>query len=150
MKNLVEMAQGRFRPDVAALFETYHDVMTRSWPKYQTARYDEASVIFAQDDDEGGPRSFCLQIGWIVSRGGLPGLVPVLAVLVRSADPAERIAAAYLIADAAAYVTEAIGPQFGGGSGPGREVAWWVVDESDEDEAVGNSTQLDQYRHYRT
>ena len=134
---LVEMAQGRFRPDVAALFETYHDEMTRSWPKYQTARYDEASVIFAQDDDEGGPRSFCLQIGWIVSRGGLPGLVPVLAGHLRSADPAERIAAAYLIADAAAYVTEAIGPQFGGGSGPGREVAWELVDESDEDEAVG-------------
>ena len=136
---LVELAQGRFRPDVAGLYETYREVMTRSWRNYRTAGFDEASVTFAADDDEGGPRSFCLQIGWIVSRGGLPGLAPALAGHLRSADPAERIAAAYLIADAAAYVTEAIAPQFGGGSGPQREIAWELVDELGEDDAVGET-----------
>ncbi|WP_327634533.1 hypothetical protein OHB24_31735 [Kribbella sp. NBC_00482] len=136
---LVGMAQGRFRPDVAGLFDTYREVMTRSWQFERSAGFDEASVRFGRADDEGGPRSFCLQIGWIVSRGGLPGLVPALAEHLRAADPADRIAAAYLIADAAAYVTEAIAPQFGGGSGPDREAAWELVDESDEDK-VGDET----------
>jgi hypothetical protein len=134
---LVGMAQGRFRPDVAGLFETYRGMMTRSWGDEPAAGFDEASVRFGLYDDEGGggsPRSFCLQIGWIVSRGGLPGLVPALAAHLRSADPADRIAAAYLVADAAAYVTEAIAPQFGGGSAPGRDVEWELVEESDDDE----------------
>lgn len=134
--NLVRMVQGDFRPDVAGLFETYRDVMTRSWGDYRAAGLDEASIAFARADDEGGPRSFCLQIGWIVSRGGLPGLLPALAPRLRSAETADRIAAAYLIADAAAYVTEAIAPQFGGGSGPPRDVAHVLVDESAEETLV--------------
>ena len=136
---LVGLAQGRFRPDVAGLFETYREVMVRSWWDERTIGFDEVSVRFGRYDDEGGgggPRSFCLQIGWIVSRGGLPGLVPALAADLRSADPRTRIAATYLIADAAAYVTEAIAPQFGGGSDPGREAAWELVDEPDEDETL--------------
>jgi hypothetical protein len=130
---LVGLAQGRFRPEVAGLFETYREVMTRSWRDERAAGYDEASISFGLLDDEGGPRSFCLQIGWIVSRGGLPGLVPALAAHLQSADPRTRIAATYLIADAAAYVTEAIPPQFGGGSGPDRATAWELVDEDNDD-----------------
>jgi hypothetical protein len=136
--NLVQLVQGYFRPDVAGLFETYRDVMTRSWESYRVG-VDEASIAFARADDEGGPRSFCLQIGWIVSRGGLPGLVSALATHLRAAETADRIAAAYMIADAAAYVTEAIAPQFGGGSGPPREVARELVDESDDETVAATS-----------
>jgi hypothetical protein len=110
----VETMQGVFRPHLEGLFATY----ARQAASFFARTPDP--VGFALWDDEGGPRSFCYQIGWTVSRGGLRGLVPGLAAHLASANREERMAAAYLIADAAAYVLRWDAPVFGGGSGPGR------------------------------
>ena len=110
----VQLMQGRFRPHLEGLFAAYAREATRLF----AAMGDP--IRFADWDDKGGPRSFCYQIGWTVSRGGLSGLVPSLAAQLTSTDCGERMAAAYLIADAAAYILQPYAPLFGGGYGPER------------------------------
>ena len=63
-----------------------------------------------------------------VSRGGLRGLVPGLAAHLIAKNPAERMAAAYLIADAADYVLKPLTAlTFGGRVRPERRLVPGVV-----------------------
>jgi hypothetical protein len=105
----VQQIQGRFRPDLGGLFPRYWELAT-----------ERGFERFLGAGDEGGPRAACWQIGWTISRRGLRGLVPGLAAHLSDADRTNRVAAAFLIADAADYVTEPRAPFFGGGFGPDR------------------------------
>jgi hypothetical protein len=106
----VQEIQGRFRPDLDGLFAEY----------WRQAVERGLGNQFLGAGDESGPRTFCWQIGWTVSRGGLRELVPGLAAHLTGEDPTERMAAAFLIADAADYVMQPYAPMFGGGFGPER------------------------------
>jgi TIR domain len=129
----VQLMQGQFRPDLEGLFNVYRRRAEEVFAQYswELENGRTAQTSFVELDVEGGPRSLCYQIGWTVSRGGLRGLVTGLAAHLTSQDRFERMAAAYLIADAANYVIQPYGPQFGGGSAlgwsPAREV---LVDDS--------------------
>jgi hypothetical protein len=107
-------AQGFFRPDLSGLFNEYRRlaVETLAWSDQAPSNWSELSGA------EGGPRAVCWQIGWTLSRGGLPGLVPGLAGHLTADDEMEQMVAAWLIADAADYVLQPYAAQFGGGSGP--------------------------------
>jgi hypothetical protein len=106
----VQEVQGRFRPDLDGLFAQY----------WRLAVERGLGNQFLGAGDESGPRTLCWQIGWTVSRGGLRGLVPGLAAHLAGEDRTERIAAAFLIADAADYILQPHAPLFGGGFGPER------------------------------
>lgn len=130
----LEGVQGRFRPDLEGLFEVYRQQAEELFASYGLGSCGGPSGFVGVDDD-GGPRSFCYQIGWTVSRGGLRGLVPGLAAHLAAEDSAERIAAAYQIADAADYVTQRSAEKFGGGFAPGRSgVRAIVVEDLEEPE----------------
>jgi hypothetical protein len=107
----VQEIQGRFQPDLDGLFTTYWRLAVERGFSY-----------FLGADDESGPRTSSWQIGWTASRGGLRGLVPGLSAHLRGEDRTERIAAAFMIADAADYVVQPNAPLFGGGFGPDRQV----------------------------
>jgi hypothetical protein len=109
----VEAVQGRFRPDPAGLFALYKRATTDF-----LGRWDVNA--FLDEDLESNLRGTCWQLAWIVSRGGLRGLVPGLAGYLESEDREERVAAALLIADAADCVLHPNAPRFGGGFGLGR------------------------------
>jgi hypothetical protein len=104
--------QGQFRPDLDGLFAQY----------WRQAVERGLGDHFLGAGDESGPRTVCWEIGWTVSRGGLRGLVPGLAAHLSGKDRTERIAAAFLIADAADYSMQPSAPLFGGGFGPERLV----------------------------
>ena len=123
--------QGRFRPDVAGLSLLYQRAAKEVFGQYRggSAPYGPPETYgsgpgslfrFVETEALGGPRSLCYLIGWTVSRGGLHGLVPRLAAKLASEDRDERMAAAYLIADAAGYFTYPAPPLFGGSSAPRR------------------------------
>lgn len=119
----VSEMQGAFQPDLEGLFHVYHQQALQFWrpggPWFPNF-FDSGIEVFE--------RWICWQIGWTVSRGGLRGLVPVLAPHLGSDDMEERLAAACLIADAADYSIEAVPPTFGGGFGPERRMAATVID----------------------
>jgi hypothetical protein len=108
----VQEIQGRFQPDLDGLFTTY----------WRLAVEKGGFSYFLAEGTESGPRTSCYHIGWTVSRGGLRGLVPGLAGHLSGGDWTERIAAAFMIADAADYVSQPNAPLFGGGSAPDRQV----------------------------
>jgi hypothetical protein len=110
----VAAVQGRLRPDLEGLFTLYR----RAAAEFLRAGCDVAA--FFDENWEDALRGTCWQLAWIVSRGGLRGLVPSLAGHLASADQEERVTAALLIADAADYVLQPVAPEFGGGIGPGR------------------------------
>lgn len=110
----VQSVQGRFRPDLEGLFNRY-------WQLAVERGFDGRSPFMGANDED-GPRQLCWQIGWTVSRGGLHGLVPGLATHLTGADPTERVAASFLIGDAADYVLWPSAPLFGGGGGPERAI----------------------------
>jgi hypothetical protein len=128
----VHALQGRFRPDLAGLAFLYQRVARELFSGYRsdTAAYygpsetygagPESLFKFVEIEALGDPRSLCYQIGWTVSRGGLHGLVPRLSTQLASIDRDERMAAAYLIADAAGYFTSPYAPLFGGSAAPRR------------------------------
>jgi hypothetical protein len=127
----VHALQGRFRPDLAGLSLVYQRVAKELFSEYRSgspsfdppARYGAGPgslFKFVEREALGGPRSFCYLIGWTVSRGGLHGLVPRLATELASEDRDERMAAAYLIADAAGYFAYPNPPLFGGSAAPRR------------------------------
>jgi hypothetical protein len=139
----VHAVQGEFRPDLEGVFDSYEKRARELFAKYrEQERAREGSIgvfSFVQINDEGGPRSLCYQMGWTVSRGGLPGLVPGLADHVRSSDREERMAAAYLIGDAADYVLWSRPAIFGGGAAPRRQpVSEFVDDALEEGLATAN------------
>jgi hypothetical protein len=107
----VAEVQGRFRPDLDGLFTQYWRL---------AVKWGLDNQFLERRDVDSGPRTLCWQIGWMVSRGGLRGLVPGLAAHLASEDRTERIAAAFLIADAADYILQPHAPVFGGGGGPER------------------------------
>ena len=96
----IHALQGRFRPDLAGLSLLYQRVARELFGVRRTRAW---LFRFVEIEATGGPRSFCYHLGWTVSRGGLHGLVPRLAAQLASEDRDERMAAAYLIADAAAF-----------------------------------------------
>jgi hypothetical protein len=106
----VQKVQGRLRPDLDGLFAQY----------WRLAVQRGLGNQFLGALDENGPRTLCWQIGWTVSRGGLRGLAPGLVAHLSGEDRTERIAAAFLIADAADYILRPSAPIFGGGGGPER------------------------------
>jgi hypothetical protein len=108
----VQGIQGRFRPDLDGLFARY-------W-RLAVERGFDHPFVGPLVDDEAGPRPICWQIGWTVSRGGLRGLVPGLAPHLADGYRTERMAAAFLIADAADYVLQVRAPIFGGAYAPER------------------------------
>jgi hypothetical protein len=118
----LQHVQTQFRPDLDGLFAVYWRLA------------EEASNTWGEDPDtwlssvaDSGPRTLCWQIGWTVSRGGLRGLASGLAAHLSAADRTERMAAAFLIADAADYVLQPYAPIFGGGSGPERRMVSEVL-----------------------
>jgi hypothetical protein len=117
---LVQTMQGQFRPDLEGLFTAYRSQAEEVFALYSREAENGRTVLpsFVEFNDEGGPRSLCYQIGWTISRGGLRGLVTGLAAHLTAEDRVERMAAAYLIADAANYAIQPYGPQFGGGFAP--------------------------------
>ena len=127
----VHALQGRFRPDLAGLSLLYQRVAKELFGAYRSGvpLYDPPPLYgaepglfrFVEIREEGvSPRTFCYQLGWTVSRGGLQGLVPRLATQLASDDRDERMAAAYLIADAAGYLTHPYPAVFGGSSNAPR------------------------------
>ena len=112
----IHALQGRFRPDLAGLSLLYQRVA-----KELLGEGAEPGLFrFVEIEATGGPRSFCYHLGWTVSRGGLHGLVPRLAAQLASEDRDERMAAAYLIADAAAFFSHSLPLLFGGSAAPSR------------------------------
>jgi hypothetical protein len=121
----VHAMQGRFEPDLDGLFGVYAGQARDLFAGYRGWSEGAApgrTFSFVRIDDSGGPRSFCYQIGWTVSRGGLRDLVPGLTDHLAHGDPEERMAAAYLVADAADYVLQANPALFGGGFAPERRL----------------------------
>jgi len=122
----VEAMQGRFSPELEGLFAVYAYLARRLFTEYRNraARSSptgaESLFRFVGWDDEATPRWLCYQIGWTVSRGGLNDLVSGLGARLTSGDREERMAAAYLIADAADYILQPDAPLFGGGRAPAR------------------------------
>ena len=128
----VHALQGRFRPDLAGLSLLYQRVAKELFSEYRsgaaattdrlkrTETGPESLFKFVEIEAVGDPRSLCYQLGWTVSRGGLHGLVPRLATQLASEDRDERMAAAYLIADAAGYFTSPYPALFGGSAAPRR------------------------------
>jgi hypothetical protein len=85
------------------------------------------------EDLEIHDRWLCWQVGWVASRGGLLALVRGLSPHLTSGRDEERMAAAYLIADAADYRQRGDAPHFGGGFAPDRQpVPIDLVDEQPE------------------
>ena len=126
----VEGLQGHFQPDVGGLFEVYLQQFKEIFKDYRGSA-DTAFSLTEMMDDEGGPGSFCYQIGWTVSRGGLRGLVPSLKAPLLASDYEKQMAAAYLIANAADYICQPFAPLFGGGNAPERRPITHFVDEDD-------------------
>jgi hypothetical protein len=128
----VHPLQGSFCPDVTGLSSLYQLVAKELFREYRSdsdrsyfrderyGRGPESLFRFAEREALGGPRAFCYQIGWTVSRGGVHGLVPRLATRLTSPDREDRMAAAYLIADTAGYFAYPDPPRFGGSDAPHR------------------------------
>jgi cold shock CspA family protein len=110
---------GVFRPDLCGLFTQYWRAALAECAACPGDR--RPGTWFLRDSDFEswhGFRSLCWQIGWIVSRGGLRGLVPGLAHAFAAEDGLGRTIAALLVADAADYLRVVDPPVFGGGIGP--------------------------------
>jgi hypothetical protein len=123
--------QRQFRPDLLGLSSLYAEVAGSLFREFRSGSaylgrhrdtYGSSADVFKFVEIEalGDSRSLCYQIGWTLSRGGLSGLVPGLAKQLASTDRDDRMAAAYLIADAAGYVADPYPPLFGGSAAPTR------------------------------
>jgi esterase/lipase superfamily enzyme len=114
--------QGQFQPDLAGLFTLYRREAAIDCASYFWSREGVSDWFYHSQARESWPRWHCYQIAWTVSRGGLRGLVPALAARLTSKYPMERMAAAFLVADAADYITRSRAPLFGGGYGPDHSI----------------------------
>jgi TIR domain len=116
VRNIAEIS-AEFRPDAAGLFAEYFSAAER-WSSF--VGKDLGPWYLDERDNEINQCWRSWQIAWVVSRGGLGGLVTALVPWLGSAKSSEQITALALLSDVADYVVQAEPECFGGGRLPPR------------------------------
>ncbi len=113
----VAKISGEFKPDVAGLFNEYQSAALR-W--CSVVGRDIGPWYVDERNDEEDPCWCSWQLAWVLSRGGLLGLVEALRTWLESEDQSEQIIALAMLSDVADYVVQAEPEFFGGGRLPPR------------------------------